>query len=117
MDFDKALELEPNNALALRGRGKAKRQLKQYMKATKDYDKVLVIEPQKIEAIAISSQSNSILNSDQSMLDKVCFTQSETKRKCEISTLATKKQKTEHHALQPKPKIALDNIALDKVPV
>ena len=44
-DYDKAIELDPNYALAYMNRGIAKAQLKQYSAAIADYDKAIELDP------------------------------------------------------------------------
>ena len=44
-DYDKAIELDPNFALAYMNRGKAKAELKQYSEAIADYDKAIELDP------------------------------------------------------------------------
>ena len=44
-DCDKAIELEPNFALAYHARGFAKAKLKEYEGAIKDYDKAIELDP------------------------------------------------------------------------
>ena len=44
-DYDKAIELDPYNALAYYSRGNAKFQLKHYTAAIQDYDKAIELNP------------------------------------------------------------------------
>jgi tetratricopeptide (TPR) repeat protein len=44
-DFDKAIELNPNDAAAYNNRGLAKKDLRQYAEAIQDYDKAIELNP------------------------------------------------------------------------
>ena len=44
-DHDKAIELDPNYAMAYNNRGVAKADLKQYFEAIKDHDKAIELDP------------------------------------------------------------------------
>jgi tetratricopeptide (TPR) repeat protein len=49
-DFDKAIQLEPDDAEAYNNRGVAKKKLRQYLAAIRDYNKALQLKPDHAEA-------------------------------------------------------------------
>ena len=49
-DFDKAIELNPEDAAAYNNRGNAKADLTQYKEAIADYDKAIELKPEDAQA-------------------------------------------------------------------
>ena len=49
-DYDKAIELDPNDAEAYNNRGNSYRDLGQYQRAIEDYDKAIELDPNDAEA-------------------------------------------------------------------
>ena len=63
-DYDRAIELDPNNAGAFNNRGNAYRDKEMYERAMQDYDRALQIDPNHARAIQnkrdLQSQVNRI---------------------------------------------------------